>query len=257
MKRVPTCIQEQNAMPGVTNKILSRFVDEVFLGYKEGGRYFASHAKKVYTGNPVRQEILEARREEGLAKFGLDPEKTTLLAFGGSRGARTINQAMVTVEQKLAGNPRIQILHATGTAGYEKHAEALGDKVLHTGNIHVVPYLHDMPLALAAADLAVSRAGAIGLAELMVKGIPSILVPYPYATANHQEYNARALAAQGAALVALDKDLTGDWLLEEVEKLLREPERLETMHRSALRAAMPQAADAIAEAAMELAERNK
>ena len=86
---------------------------------------------------------------------------------------------MVTVEQQLAGNPRIQILHATGTVGYEKHAEALGDQVLHAGNIHVVPYLHDMPLALAAADLAVSRAGAIGLAELMVKGIPSILVPIP------------------------------------------------------------------------------
>ena len=207
MKRVPTCIQEQNAMPGVTNKILSRFVDEVFLGYQEGGRYFASHAKKIFTGNPVRREILEATREEGLKKFGLDPDKTTLLAFGGSRGART--------------------------------------------------YLHDMPLALAAADLAVSRAGAIGLAELMVKGIPSILVPYPYATANHQEYNARALAAKGAAIVALDKDLTGDWLLGEVEKLLQEPERLETMHRSALRCAMPQAADAIAEEALALAERNK
>ncbi len=257
MKRVPTCIQEQNAMPGVTNKILSRFVDRVFLGYKEGAKYFASHAQKVYTGNPVRQEILDASREEGLKKFGLDPEKTTLLAFGGSRGARTINQAMVTVEQQLAGNPRIQILHATGTVGYEKHAEALGDQVLHAGNIHVVPYLHDMPLALAAADLAVSRAGAIGLAELMVKGIPSILVPYPYATANHQEYNARALAAKGAALVVLDKDLNGDWLLGEVEKLLQEPERLETMHRSALRCAMPQAADAIAEQALALAEGNK
>ena len=129
--------------------------------------------------------------------------------------------------------------------------------MLHAGNIHVVPYLHDMPLALAAADLAVSRAGAIGLAELMVKGIPSILVPYPYATANHQEYNARALAAKGAALVVLDKDLNGDWLLGEVEKLLQEPERLETMHRSALRCAMPQAADAIAEQALALAEGNK
>ena len=153
MKRVPTCIQEQNAMPGVTNKILSRFVDDVFRGYLEVGRYFASHAKKLFTGNPVRREILEATREEGLKKFGLDPDKTTLLAFGGSRGARTINQAMVAVEQQLAGNSRIQILHATGTVGYEKHAEALGDQVLHAGNIHVVPYLHDMPLALAAADL--------------------------------------------------------------------------------------------------------
>lgn len=257
MKRVPCCIQEQNAMPGVTNKILSRFVDEVFLGYQEGARYFASHARKIYTGNPVRREILEATRQQGIQKFNLNPNLTTLLVFGGSRGARTINQAMIPVEQKLAGHPNIQILHATGTVGYEKHVEALGEDALHAPNIHVVPYLHDMPLALAAADIAVSRAGAIGLAELMVKGIPSILVPYPYATANHQEYNARALAAKGAAIVVLDRELTGDWLLNEVEKLMKEPERLETMHRSALRAAMPQAADAIAREAMALVERNK
>jgi UDP-N-acetylglucosamine--N-acetylmuramyl-(pentapeptide) pyrophosphoryl-undecaprenol N-acetylglucosamine transferase len=161
-----------DAMPGVTNKILSRFVDEVFLGYQEGARYFASHARKIYTGNPVRREILEATRQQGIQKFNLNPNLTTLLVFGGSRGARTINQAMIPVEQKLAGHPNIQILHATGTVGYEKHVEAMGEDALHAPNIHVVPYLHDMPLALAAADIAVSRAGAIGLAELMVKGIP-------------------------------------------------------------------------------------
>lgn len=256
MKRVPTCIQEQNAMPGVTNKILSRFVDKVFLGYKEGGKYFASHAEKVFTGNPVRQEILEARRLDGIAKFHLDPLKKTLLVFGGSRGARTINNSMLAVEKALAGNPQIQILHATGTVGYEKHVAALGEEVLKADNLHVVPYLHDMPQALAAADLAVSRAGAIGLAELMVKGIPSILIPYPYATANHQEFNARALATQGAAKVCLDKDLTGDWLLGEIQKLLKDPDSLEMMHRSAIKASMPEAADTIAREALDLVEQD-
>jgi len=257
MKRVPTCIQEQNAMPGVTNKILSRFVDRVFLGYKEGAKYFASHAKRVFTGNPVRQEILQASRIDGIAKFHLDPLKKTLLVFGGSRGARTINTSMLTVEKALAGNSRIQILHATGTVGYEAHMAALGQDVLSADNVHIVPYLHDMPLALAAADLAVSRAGAIGLAELMVKGIPSILIPYPYATANHQEFNARALAAQGAARVCLDKELTGEWLLDEIKQLLQDPEALDMMHSNAIKAGMPEAADTIARAALDLAESDR
>ncbi|MCD2434805.1 undecaprenyldiphospho-muramoylpentapeptide beta-N-acetylglucosaminyltransferase [Acidaminococcus sp. NSJ-142] len=257
LKRVPTAIQEQNAMPGVTNKILSRFVDEVFLGYKEGARYFASHAKKIFTGNPVRKEILVAERSAGIAKFQLDPSRKTLLVFGGSRGARSINQSMIAVEKALAGDRHIQILHATGQQGYQSHIEALGENLLKADNLHIVPYLHDMPLALAAADVAVSRAGAIGLAELMVKGIPSILIPYPYATANHQEFNARALAALGAAKVVLDKDLSGEILLREVESLLKDEEVLAMMHRSACKAGMPQAAETIAQEALALAERDR
>jgi UDP-N-acetylglucosamine--N-acetylmuramyl-(pentapeptide) pyrophosphoryl-undecaprenol N-acetylglucosamine transferase len=257
MKRVPTCIQEQNAMPGVTNKILSRMVDKVFLGYKDAGKYFASHAKKILTGNPVRREILEATREEALERFQLDPARRTLLVFGGSRGARTINQSMIPVEKKLAGNRHIQILHATGEYGYKDHMEALGEAIASESNLHIVPYLHDMPLALAAADLAVSRAGAIGLAELMVKGVPSILVPYPYATANHQEYNARSLEGQGAAEVILDKDLTGEILLNTIEKLLKDPDLLHMMHRGALRAGKPDAADEIARQALDMVRQDR
>lgn len=256
-KKIPTCIQEQNAMPGVTNKILSRFVDKVFLGYQEAGKFFSSHGEKLFTGNPVRQEILEANREDGVQEFHLDPKKKTLLVFGGSRGARAINTAMVEVERALAHNPHIQILHATGTAGYEKHIAMLGKEVMEAENIHVLPYLHAMPKALAAADLAVSRAGAIGLAELMARGIPSILVPYPYATANHQEYNARALAAQGAAEVVLDKELTGTWLLDKMQQLFKDPDLLQKMHQAALAAARPDAAMTIAQAALALAKQNE
>ena len=237
MKRVATCIQEQNAMPGVTNKILSRFVDKVFLGYAAGERYFPGSAQKIVTGNPVRAEVLEASREEGIRKFGLDPAMKTLLVFGGSRGARTINESMIPVEKALAGSRSIQILHATGTLGYASHMEA--------------------PLALAAADLAVSRAGAIGLAELMARGIPSILVPYPYATANHQEYNARAIAAMGAAEVILDRDLNGDILLDHIKKLFEDPDALRIMHKEALKAGKPDAADLIAKEALEMVYCNR
>ena len=256
LKGIPTCIQEQNAMPGVTNKILSRFVDKIFLGYQEGAKAFGGKAEKVYTGNPVRKEILINRRQEGLEFFGLSPNKKTLLAFGGSRGARSINNAMVAVEQELAGNDNVQVLHATGTLDYDKHMGKLGKKVLTAENIKILPYIHEMPLALSVADMAVSRAGAIGLAELMVKGIPSILIPYPYATANHQEYNARALEQQGAAKVILDKALAGEKLLITLEKMLTEQDVLANMHQAALRVSKPHAAEDIAQGALELVKKN-
>lgn len=252
LKGIPTCIQEQNAMPGVTNKILAKFVRKIFLGYAEGAKYFHGKAEKIYTGNPVRKEILQDQRAAGLAKFNLDPAKKTLLAFGGSRGARSINNAMAVVERQLAGRSDVQILHATGALDYETYVQKLGENTFHADNIKVVPYIHDMPLALSAADLAVSRAGAIGLAELMVKGIPAILIPYPYATANHQEFNARALEAAGAALVILDKELQGEVLLKKIEAMLSAAVNLQQMHQAALAASKPQAATDIAKGALSL-----
>jgi UDP-N-acetylglucosamine--N-acetylmuramyl-(pentapeptide) pyrophosphoryl-undecaprenol N-acetylglucosamine transferase len=256
VKGIPTCVQEQNAMPGVTNKILSRFVDKIFLGYEEGAKAFAGKAEKIYTGNPVRKEILADNREEGLKTFDLDPNKKTLLVFGGSRGARSINNAMLVVEQKLAGRSDVQVLHATGTLDYENYVAKLGEGVLAAGNIKVLPYIHEMPKALSVADMAVSRAGAIGLAELMVKGIPAILIPYPYATANHQEFNARALEKQGAAQVILDKELQGENLLPKLEKMLTEQNVLENMHKAALAVSKPNAAMDIAKGALELVKKN-
>lgn len=249
---IPTCVQEQNAMPGVTNKILAHFVDTICLGYNEGAKYFSGKAKKIFTGNPVRQEILQDEREAGLAKFSLDPNKKTVLVFGGSRGARSINNAMLELENAMAGRQDVQILHATGELDYEKYKAKLAPQALQADNIKVLPYIHDMPLALSVADVAIARAGAIGLAELMVKGIPSILIPYPYATANHQEYNARAIEAEGAAQVILDKELTGLVLREKIEKLLTQPATLEAMKVAAKRLGRPDAGMEIAQTALSL-----
>lgn len=249
---IPTCVQEQNAMPGMTNKILSHFVKAICLGYQEGAKYFTGNARKFFTGNPVRQEILQDDRAEGISKFALDPHKKTLLVFGGSRGARSINNAMLQVEKALAGRSDVQVLHATGELDYEKYMQQLAPEVLSADNIKVLPYIHEMPLALSATDIAVSRAGAIGLAELLVKGIPTILIPYPYATANHQEYNARAVESAGAAEVILDKELTGDVLREKIERLLTQSQMLEDMHRAAQKLSKPEAAQVIAETALNL-----
>lgn len=252
LRGIPTAIQEQNAMPGVTNKILARVVKKVFLGYREAEKYFGGKSRKIYTGNPIRSDILSNKREDAVKAFGLDPEKKTILVSGGSRGAQSINKAMLYVENALSGRHDVQVLHATGEANYEAYMKELTKKGELDDNIIVKPYLHDMPVALAAADLAVFRAGAIGLAELTAKGIPSVLIPYPYATANHQEFNARAVEAAGAAKVILDKELTGEKLLEEIEHLLIRSEELQKMKKAAKSLGKPSAAKDIAQQALQL-----
>ena len=249
---IPCCIQEQNAMPGVTNKILSRYVRKVFLGYKEAGKYFPGKAELVYTGNPIRTEILEHERLAALKELGLDPEKKTVLVSGGSRGARSINTAMLEAELALSDRQEVQVLHATGDVNYEKYMAEITKRGGVGKNIIIKPYLHNMPVALAAADLAVFRAGAIGLAELMAKGVPSVLIPYPYATANHQEFNARAVEAKGAARVILDKELNGERILEAIEHLLLHAKELEKMQAAAKSLGKPQAAETIAKEALAL-----
>ncbi len=252
LKNIPTCIQEQNALPGVTNKILSRYVKKVFLGYQEAARYLPAKTTVEYTGNPVREEILAKNRKVAIAELGLDPGKKTILVSGGSRGAESINKAMLDAERILSGRHDVQVLHATGIANYEKYIEEVNKRNHLASNIIIRPYLHNMPDALAAADLAIFRSGAIGLAELTARGIPSILVPYPYATDNHQEFNARAIEANGAAKVILDRDLTGDRILEIMEHLLLHNEELQKMQKAAKDLGRPKAAEIIARHALEL-----
>lgn len=252
-KGIPCCIQEQNAMPGVTNKILASYVKKVFLGYKEAEKYFAGKGADLeYTGNPIRTEILDRDKAKAYEELGLDPNKITILVSGGSRGARSINNAMQDVELALSKRSEIQVLHATGEANYEQYMAQLKKKGELGENIIVKPYLHNMPTALAIADLAVFRAGAIGLAELMAKGIPSILVPYPYATANHQEFNARAVEAKGAAKVIVDKELNADRILEIIEQMLLHENELKDMAAAAKKLGKPSAAENIAKQALAL-----
>lgn len=255
MSGIPACIQEQNAMPGVTNKILAHFVKKVFLGYEEGRKYFSGSSEKIYTGNPIRAEILQHEKQAALAELGLDKNKKTILVSGGSRGARSINKAMLEAELKLSGRDDVQILHATGDINYEDYMKEINSKGGVKENIIIKPYLHNMPVALAAADLAVFRAGAIGLAELMACGIPSVLIPYPYATANHQEHNARAVEGNGAAKVILDRDLTGEKILALIEELLNNTEELQAMQEAAKALGKPEAADVIAKSALTLVKK--
>ena len=248
LKNIPTLIQEQNAVAGITNKILSKFVTKIAVGSKLALKNFPA-AKTVYTGNPIRAEVLTGKREDGLREFNLSADKPVILISGGSRGARSINNAMIDV-LKHAENFNAQFLHVTGKGEFDSVTEKLG-KVLP--NVKVVPYLYNMPTAMAMADLAIFRAGATGLAELTARGVPAILIPYPYAAENHQEFNAMELVKVGAAKMILNKDLTSEILSAQIDELLKNPEMLKEMAAASLSIGRPQAASEIADLILNLA----
>ncbi len=255
LMHIPTMIQEQNVVPGITNKILSHFVSKIAVGTKEAAPHFPAD-KVVYTGNPIRQEVMSARREDGAAAFGFDPAKKTVLVSGGSRGARAINRAMIDILKQAVDHPEVQILHVTGKNEYDDVMNRLkeaGVDLTSVNHLQVRPYLYNMPQAMAMTDLAVFRAGATGLAELTARGIPSILIPYPYAAENHQEHNARALEEAGAARMILNKDLTSKTLGAVLTELLSEDTKLAHMAGVSRSLGKPQAAAEIAELALQLA----
>lgn len=257
---VPTVIQEQNALPGWTNRVLGRRVKAVALGFEEARRFFPP-SKTVITGNPLRPEVGSVRRQEGQARFGLDPERRTLLIFGGSQGARTINTAVQDGLSRLRRRDDLQVIWVTGPRsfpGVEEQLSRLGaepcDGGLKLDRVHVYPYLHDLPLAMAAADLAISRSSAMALSEMAVRGLPAILVPLPTAAENHQEKNALAREKQGAAVMLREAGLSGERLADTVETLLDDPAKLARMAQASLALGRPEAAARVADLVRQLAE---
>ena len=252
---IPTLIQEQNVIPGITNKLLAKFVTKIAVGYQDAVKYFPKE-KVVFTGNPIRAEVLSINREAGLAEFGFDPNKKTILISGGSRGARSMNKAMIAVHKHFAGSKNMQLLHVTGKNEYNDIVASVqkqGVDLQKSRNILIKPYLYDMPKALAATDLAIFRAGATGIAELTAKGIPSILIPYPYAAENHQEFNALSLVKRGAAVMIRDTDLTAGGLIEAIESTISQPVKLLKMAEASLAMGRPAAAEEIAKLVVLLA----
>ncbi len=259
LEKVPTLIQEQNVVAGITNKILSKFVTKIAVGCEGALNHFPKD-KTVYTGNPIRAEVLQGNREEGLKYFNFDDDKPVVLISGGSRGARSINRAMVDILVKAADNPAIQYLHVTGKVEYDDIITRLKEADIDTNtlkHIRIEPYLYNMPQAMAMADLIITRAGATTLAELTARGIPSILIPYPYAAENHQEYNAKALVDAGAARMILNKDLTSELLQKNINELLTNIDTLKAMSAASLSLGRPQAAEEIAELILQLSNIDK
>ncbi len=224
MKNIPLIIIEPNAYPGLANRLLGRLAQKVVLsfpGYDASGFF---RAEKIFcTGPLVRQGIERGDREKALKEFGLEPDRYTVLVFGGSAGAHAINMAMKEAAFLLSGIPDIQILHQTGEKDVEEVRAAYAAAGIKAA---AVPYIFDMASAYALADLVVSRSGATTVAELSVLGKPAVLIPYPFAADNHQEYNALSLAAHCEARVILQKDLTGRRLAEAIEGYRRSTKRM-------------------------------
>lgn len=252
LRRVPSLIYLPDIEPGLAIRFLARFAARVAVSL-EAARAFLPASKVVVTGYPVRRELLETDKLAARHRLGLQEGERTLLVFGGSQGAHRINQAVCQVAAQLA--ELCQVIHISGPADegwLQQRRERLPRHLRR--RYRVYPYLHEeMPQALAAADLAVARAGAATLGEFPALGLPSILVPYPYAGA-HQARNARILAEAGAAVVIADAELNGPALLSWVEELLGDQEALSRMGANARRLARPEAAARIAEELQRLSE---
>lgn len=237
---IPTIVHEQNSVPGLTNKFLSRYVDKIAICFEEAREFFPEQ-KVVLTGNPRASEVLGQDGIRGRLSTGLKLKVPTVLIFGGSRGARPINEAVVKSLTELSGKP-YQVLYVTGDVHFDEVQKEV-DLVGNPENVIIKPFIHNMPEVLAGVDLTVSRAGATTLAELTSLGIPSILIPSPYVTDNHQEKNARALSENGAARLLLEKDLTGPKLVENIDQILGNDERLADMKKAAKKLGIPDAAE--------------
>jgi len=246
----PVVIQEQNAFPGVTNRIASRWARAVFVPYEEARPHFPPGARLRTVGNPVRPEVAAARRDEGRRALGFEPADKVLLVMGGSGGARDFHRAVAeVVPDLLAELPDLKVLHITG----ERYLEAVQKLYGKQERVMIVPYLHNMPEAYAAADAGVFRAGALTLAEIQVRGLPSVLIPSPNVTHNHQEWNARTLEQRGAALVVRERELTREGLADAIRTVLTDEAAAARM-RDALRSlAQPDAGAQIAAAIVEIA----
>lgn len=256
---IPTLIHEQNAFAGITNKILSRFVDKIAITFEESSKYFKDNKKIVFTGNPLRDGFLTVSKADGINKLGLKADLPIVLVVGGSRGAKKINESVLKLAQACIANRCFQLLHITGDSQYEYCLKLYADKKISLDHdlINIFPYLHNMPDALAAADLVIGRCGAGVLSEITAMGKPSILIPYPYATDNHQEYNARALEKNGAAVVILERDINEEILYEQVMNLINNSDRIEDMKKHSKGLGKPYAAKMIADELENLAHKKR
>lgn len=243
---IPCIIHEQNAFPGVTTKMLSKKVKKVMLAVEDAKKHLDSDVDFVVTGNPIRQDILRIDKEQAKAELGLD-SRPVILSFGGSLGARCINEAMVDFVVRSAQDQKYQHIHAYGQQGtwFPEKCQEKGVDITSYSNLDVRQYIDNMPTCLAACDVVVSRAGAITLSEIQAKGKPCVLIPSPYVAENHQFHNAMALVNRQAASLIEEKDLTSDKLIKAVDDMVSDKKLLKEYSQNAQSMAITDASERI------------
>lgn len=240
---IKTIIHEQNVFPGLTNRILNKYVDKVALSFKDAEKYFENKQKLVVTGNPIREDFLRITDEEAIKKYKTESNLPLVLVVGGSGGAFKINDSVVNMLKKYKPKD-FKLILVTGKRLYENTIKNINK--LDLDNRHeVIPYINDMPYALKACDLIICSAGAITIAEITAVGKPAILIPKSHTAENHQEYNANAMGDKGAAEVIKEDRLNEEILIQKIEEILRNKNKLEIMKTCSKEAGIVNAADRI------------
>lgn len=263
--KIPYVVHEPDAMPGLVNRLMSRWAHLATGAFDVSGKLMHAY-RFLATGNPIRSQIQsvsknetaeerQLRRQKALGEMGLsfDLKKPILIVVGGSQGAKTLNQAVVEALPKLVDDLGLQIIHQSGQKLYEETKNAVPQGYLNHPSYQLLPYFQEMWHPLALADLALCRAGSLSLSEMYLAGIPTVLVPYPYAAADHQRKNAQASAAAGASIVLEDKACTGENIIQVLSEVLQTPERIKAMHEAALDLAHPDATDVLVSEILALA----
>lgn len=244
---VPVVVHEQNSVMGMANKYLAKRAQAVCLTYDHSARALDADAPVHLTGNPVRRSVIEADRAEGRALFGLEDDDFMLLVFGGSLGARHINEALVALKDDILARPQVRVVHITGPKELETVREALALTPEEEQRWHIMGYQDRMGETMAAADAIVSRAGATSLAEISARAIPAVLVPFPYATEDHQTTNARAYVEAGCATLVPDDQLDTAAFAQAVAALIDDAGLRDSMRAAALAQKTTEAASRLAD----------
>lgn len=259
-RHIPTCIHEQNAYPGITNKTLAKEVDKVMLTVEDAKKHLEPKNEVVVTGLPVRGELLKARKDISRKELGIPNGKYLVLSFGGSLGAKPLNDAMFDILLESANNDKYYHIHSVGTNGgeflekFKENGFVEGKKGLVKGNVEVRQYIDDMDTCMSGADLVIGRAGASSLSEIEALGKASILIPSPYVAENHQFHNAMALVNRGAGSIIEEKDLTTASLKEAIDSMLSNPAKLIQIEENAKNMAITDARERIADIIISLAK---
>lgn len=235
LQRIPIFLQEQNSYPGLSTRFIAPYARRIYLGNQKATEYLKCCKKQIcYTGNPIRK-LEKTSREKALEILGLRNKKTVFI-YGGSLGSTPINNAVLSILEKLLHND-FQVIFQTGKRDFSRIFELFGEN----RNLIIKPFFDDIDIAYSASDLVVCRAGAISLSEVAYFGIPAIIIPFPWAAGNHQVKNAESFGARNAAVVIEEKNLSPEILLNKIVNILNDLEKYENMAQAMKSLAKPQA----------------
>ncbi len=243
---VPTCVHEANAMPGLTTRMTAKWADKTLVCFPESVKHYKHPEKVEVVGMPVRREFIYTQKDDAKKELGLSDKPLQVTSYG-SQGAKAMNEvtAKLFALEQAAGFP-FQHIHAVGSYGWSwmpEYVRRQGVDLTKTAAITMQEYIYNMPTVMAAADVIISRAGASSCREIAASGTPCVLIPSPNVTDNHQEKNARALEANGAAVVILEKDCTAQGLMDSITGLLADTARYQAMVKALYKMAVPDSAE--------------